>query len=260
MGCRALVFGGSSGVGYYSSRSLARRGCPVVIAARRLDRLRSAAERLREETGGTLYYVRADLTVPESIESSLESAREMLGGGIDVVIASYGNPSREPLELHEASWSDWVEASKLYLASTAMILKWLVTSNTVKSTFIGISSFTVVEPMPPLVVSDTVRAGLSRLARIASRRYPDKVRPLILLLGSIDTPGARETIRRLAERRGEDPDSLWRREVEGLSPLRRTCRPEELERVVAWLAIDSPEYLTGSTILFDGASLRTSYP
>lgn len=258
-GCRALVTAASRGVGFIAMEALASMGCSIVACSRLMDNIVRASKMILEAYPGARVTPRVcDLRVESSVKELVSHAIRELGG-LDYVIINYGNPSREPLHLHEADWSDWIEAAALYIASTATILRMLVESNPVKATVLIISSFTVAEPMPPLVVSDTVRAGLSRLVRIASREYSGKLRPILLLLGSFDTPGARETVRRIAESRGLSLEDVWRREVEGISPLRRTGRREELMEFIEML-LRSPEYLTGSTILFDGASSRVAWP
>ncbi|MEM0491827.1 MAG: SDR family oxidoreductase [Acidilobaceae archaeon] len=256
--CRGLVTAASRGIGYIASEALASIGCNLIICSRSYERILKASNTLSEHYNVRVEPLECDLRVKDDIIKLIDKAIEVYGG-LDYVIVNYGNPSREPILLHESEWEDWIEASALYLASTALIIKLLVEKNPVKATVILISSFTVAEPMPPLVVADTVRSGLSRLVRVAAREYPDKIRPLLLLLGSFDTPGARSTIEALARKRGIDPGELWKREVESLSPLGRVGGREELIDMII-LLLKSPEYLNGSSILFDGSSSRIALP
>jgi 3-oxoacyl-[acyl-carrier protein] reductase len=75
----ALVTGGSEGIGKVSARTLAAEGARVMICARRPDVLEGAAQEIRQETGGDVVAVRADVTVPEQIERMF-----------DTLIATYG--------------------------------------------------------------------------------------------------------------------------------------------------------------------------
>lgn len=259
MGCKALVTAASRGVGLAVLEALASMGCEVVACSRSYSRIAQACNDISSRYPGVkLTPLECDLRVEDSVRNLMVTAFKELKW-IDYVVVNYGNPSREPLHLHEAEWSDWIEASALYIASTALILKTLIEMNPSKATVVIISSFTVAEPMAPLVVSDTIRAGLSRLVRIAAREYPGRIRPILLLLGSFDTPGARETVRRIAESRGLDPEVVWRGEVEGISPLRRVGTLKELMEMIKML-LKSPEYLSGATILFDGATSRVAWP
>ena len=246
----ALVTGASRGIGFHIAGALARRGYRLAIMARGKKGLEAAARELRAVGAADVLVFPGDLRVEADVEAAVRSALEAFGG-LDAVAMSYGNPSCEPCLLHEARWSDWLEAASLYLASTATVLRLLASENTRKTSVVLVSSATYLEPMPPLVVADTVRAGLVKLARLASREYPDKLRVNVLLLGSYDTPGARETIRRLAERVGASPEELWDREVRGRTPLGRTGDPEALGELAACL-LEATDYLAGTAILVDG--------
>jgi NAD(P)-dependent dehydrogenase (short-subunit alcohol dehydrogenase family) len=246
----ALVTGASRGIGFHIAAALARRGYRLAVMARRLEGLREAARRLEGLGAREVLVVQGDLRREEDAARAPREAIEAFGG-LDAVVMSYGNPSCEPCMLHEASWGDWLEAASLYLASTATVLRVLIERNPRKASVLLVSSATYLEPMPPLVVADTTRAGLVKLARLASRQYPGKLRVNVLLLGSYDTPGARETIRRLAGRLGVDPGELWDREVRGRSPLGRTGDPGELGELAVCI-LESTDYLAGAAILVDG--------
>ncbi len=256
--CKGLVTGASMGVGFAASKAIASMGCDLAINARGAEKLSEAARLIAGEYGVNVTPIPGDLRVKRDVLNVVFEALKHLGR-VDYAVLSYGNPSREPLKLHEAKWEDWMEAASLYIASTASIFKALIERNSSKATVIVVSSFTVAEPMPPLIVADTLRAGLSRLVRVAAREYPEKLRPILLLLGSFDTPGARRTIEKIAKQKGEEPEELWKKEVEGISPLKRTGTMEELSNLIKTL-LKSPEYLAGATILFDGATSRIAWP
>jgi NAD(P)-dependent dehydrogenase (short-subunit alcohol dehydrogenase family) len=253
-----VVLGGSRGLGFHAARAIASLGCHVLLVARGVEGLRRAASEISEVYPVEVDYVAGDLRVEGTARGAVRRAVSRWGR-VDHVVAAYGNVSGEPLEIHEAGWRDWMEAAALYVASTGELVRALVEENPGRATLLLISSFTVAEPMSPLVVSDAARAALSRIVRVAARRYPGRVRPILLLAGSFPTPGALATVERIARRRGVDPGELWVREVEGRSPLRRSGSLLEFERLVASI-LRAPEYLTGATILFDGASSRVAWP
>lgn len=251
-GKAALVTGGSRGVGYLSAEALAARGFNLTLVARDPGRLRKAAEALSSLYNVEVQYLPSDLRVEGTMEKAVRTAVDSWGG-LDVIVMSYGNPECEPCTLDEASWRDWLEAVRLYLAPTAETLKTLARVNTRRARFIVFSSFTTRETHDYLVVADTVRAGLPVMLRAAARLYAPKVIPILVILGSIDTPGARATVSKIAEKLGRDPGEFWSMEVEGRSPLKRTASRDEFKALISFLA-EAPEYMAGSTVYFEGAS------
>ncbi|MGC9112981.1 SDR family oxidoreductase [Acidilobus sp.] len=253
MGCNAIVTGASRGVGLEAARALASRGCDELLVARDRAGLEEAAREISSKYGVKAIPRPADMTSRES-EAVVDDARSLLGD-IDVAFVSYGNPPCEPCEPADASWDDWQYAASMYLVFPARLMGRLARVNGRKATVILVSSFSSRSPMWPTGVSDVVRAGLPAMAKLFSRAYPGSLRVIVLELGSFRTPGADRLIGELARREGVSAEDYWSR-VASMSPLRRLGRPEELRELIAWLAF-SPEYLTGTTVLFDGATLQS---
>src|SRR5262245_8044265 len=86
-GKRAVVTGGSRGIGRAIAHSLAQEGCDVVIGARTESTLHEAATAIAAETGRRIEPVVVDTTSLESIEAFIAAAAGALGG-IDILINS----------------------------------------------------------------------------------------------------------------------------------------------------------------------------
>ena len=254
--CWALVTGASRGIGYLASRSLASMGCNLILGARGLEGLRQAAESLQDEYGVEVVPVPLDMRSQASVDSFISSALEAAAYNIGVAALSTGNPMCEPCSLDEASWWDWIEATQLYVASIHQIMRRLAHESATRPVrVIVFSSWTIREPQPMLSVADVVRAGLPNMIRLAAREWPGRLVPILVLLGSFDTPGARRTVEEIAKRIGRDPETFWKEQVEALSPLGRAGRPEELMELVAFLA-RAPEYMAGTIVEFHAASTK----
>jgi len=255
LGCNSIVTAASQGLGYAAAEALAERGCNLLIASRDKKSISLARKKISEKYKVEVIDITTDLRNEKDVKKLIDEAFNKFKA-IDVVVMNYGNPSCEPCELTETTWSDWIEAASMYIASSALVSKGLILRNSKKTTMIIISSFTVIEPSSYLIISDVVRSGLTRLAKILARKYSDKLKTIVLLLGSFKTPGAIKTISKIARVRGETFESFWKRKVEELSPLRRSGKIEEFKKIISWLALDSPEYLTGTSIVFDGSTTR----
>lgn len=86
----ALVTGASSGIGEAASRSLAMRGCRVVVCARRLDRLQALADEIGAAgDGGEAFPLRLDVTQPGQAETVVRQSIERYGS-LDIVVNNAG--------------------------------------------------------------------------------------------------------------------------------------------------------------------------
>ncbi|CAI1493677.1 Dehydrogenases with different specificities (Related to short-chain alcohol dehydrogenases) [Thermococcus nautili] len=257
-GMGVVVTASSRGIGFNVARELLRRNARVVISSRNQENLRKALDELSGY--GEVYAVEANLFDQRDLENLVKESWELLGG-VDALVWNAGNVRCEPCLLHEAGYIDWIEASALHTVApgyltTLLVQTWLERKR--KGVLVYLNSVSIKEPMPPLVLADVTRAGLVQLAKSVSRTYGSKgIRAYSVLLGSFDTPGARENLRAVAEARGEPFEETWEREVLGRTPLHRTGRWSELGSLVAFLLSDDAEYMLGSTVVIDGAMTRS---
>jgi NAD(P)-dependent dehydrogenase (short-subunit alcohol dehydrogenase family) len=94
-GKRALVTGGSRGIGKAVARTLAEEGCDVVIAARDPDRLAAAAAELRAATGRTIVGVTVETGDDASVRAMVAQAKDALGT-IDILVNNAAKPGGGP--------------------------------------------------------------------------------------------------------------------------------------------------------------------
>jgi NAD(P)-dependent dehydrogenase (short-subunit alcohol dehydrogenase family) len=90
-GKKAIVTGGSQGIGKAIARELAREGVAVAIVARNKEKLDAAAKELSAETGGRVIGLAADVTSKEQVEAMVASAAEQLGG-LHILVNSGSSP------------------------------------------------------------------------------------------------------------------------------------------------------------------------
>ena len=91
-GKRAIVTGGSKGIGKAVARALAMEGCDVVVASRTFDVLDATAKELSAETGRSITAVPVDTGVGESVARLVSEAQRILGG-VDILVNSAAKPS-----------------------------------------------------------------------------------------------------------------------------------------------------------------------
>ncbi|MCE4617561.1 MAG: SDR family oxidoreductase [Desulfurococcales archaeon] len=253
---QALITAASRGIGYHIARAFAGKGYHTIIASRDKLRGKAVADKFRILYDTNVEWRRLDFRDKESIS---RLAQELHPPPAAVVINT-GNPLCEPCDPLDSGYDDWLDAARIYLAGPLYLASQLVkgalqTQHEISVTFI--SSISVVEPMRYLGVADTVRAGITRWAKLISRLHAEKgVRANVILLGSYDTPGARTLVKKIAELTSSQPKDIWEKEVLGKIPCKATGNPDELGNLVFSITTEY-KYISGAVIPVDCSMSRS---
>src|SRR5437868_14745309 len=119
-GKAALICGASSGLGYAVAEALAREGCRVAINGRTPGSLRTAADKLRNDTGTEVVALPADVSVPTEAERLVAEATKAFGK-VDILMANAGGPPAGPFLSHDQA--SWVKALETNFLSTFSLFR-----------------------------------------------------------------------------------------------------------------------------------------
>jgi len=247
----AVVMGASAGIGRAVALELAREGARVVVAARNEGRLKRAAEEISAETGAEVVPVAADAAAPDGADRVVEEAVRRWGT-VHVAFANAGGP---PGTSYESTTVEQVlEAVELNLLSTVRLARAAIPHMKAQrwGRFVALTSVSVKQPIPGLILSNTARAGVVGFVKtMAGELAPHGITCNVVAPGYVRTGRMEELTRGRAAAEGRAEAEVLA-ETERRIPAGRLGDPEELAAVVAFLASDRASYLTGATIQVDG--------
>ncbi|MFP9135688.1 SDR family oxidoreductase [Devosia sp. XGJD_8] len=234
-GKRALVLGGSRGLGAASADALRAEGVTVLAASRSGD-------------------YKVDLADPASVAALIERVRGE--GGVDILVNNSGGPKAGPAQ--GQSSADWLAAFQTMATSLYAITDGLLPQMIERGwgRIITIGSSGVLAPIPGLALSNAVRGAVAGWSKtLAAEVAAQGITVNMVLPGRIDTDRVRELDSGKAQRSGstlEDVQAASRRDI----PLGRYGQPEEFGAVVAFLASRQASFVTGSMLRVDGGMIR----
>jgi 3-oxoacyl-[acyl-carrier protein] reductase len=251
----ALVAAASKGLGRASALALAGEGARVAICARDRGELETARDHIAENTGAEVVAVPADVATEEGAVGFVREGSEALGG-CQILVANAGGPPSG--EVSGFSDDDLRQALDLNLLSTVRMAREAIPRmrQAGYGRIVVISSSSVKQPVPGLVLSTTARAAAAGWARhLADEVAGDGITVNTVLPGRFDTDRVRWLLGRRAESEGLSPDEVARKDAEAI-PAGRIGDPDELGAVVAFLCSGRASYVTGAFVSVDGGLYR----
>ena len=246
-GARALVGGGSRGLGGAIAETLAAEGAKVAIVSRPGPGLDAQAERL----GGLA--VPADLSTKDGPADAVAAAVDAWGG-LDLLVINTGGPP--PGRFEDLDEEAWLRAIDGTLLSTLRLLRAALPAlrDGRDPAILIVLSSSVREPIPALTTSNLIRPGLAGLLK----SLVDEIAPIRingLAPGRLATGRIGQLDAARAAAAGVEVAEVQRQTIARI-PLGRYGDPAELGRVGAFLLSPAASYVTGAIVPVDGGMVR----
>jgi 3-oxoacyl-[acyl-carrier protein] reductase len=246
-----IVTGASQGMGRAASTAFAAEGAKLAICARNQKTIKAAGEQIGQQHKCEVLTEALDITDFEAVRRFIAWVAERLGR-IDVCVANSGGPpARNFLSTTLEEWRRSVDVNFLAFVNLAREVIPHMQRNR-WGRFITITSVSVKQPIPDLVMSNAVRASVVGLVKSLSNEFGKDG----ILVNNV-APGytATERLTELAGTRalaaGVNQKEIYDRWA-AETPVRRIARPEEVADAIVWLASERASYITGQTLLVDG--------
>ena len=244
-GTAAIVGGASAGMGFAIAEALAAEGCSVTMCARGEGRLEEAAARIPGAIG-----IAGDVRYPALLQRLVDET-VAARGRVDIVVNNAGGPPPGTFEsIADDAWADAFELSlRSVVRLTRLALPHLRASG--RGRVVNITSWSVREPIPNLMLSNAIRPGVVGWAKtLAQEVGREGITVNTIAPGKIDTPRVRELWSH-----HPDPEAAAKRDIEAI-PVGRLAAPAEVGALVAYLCSQHAGYITGAVLPIDGGALR----
>jgi 3-oxoacyl-[acyl-carrier protein] reductase len=252
----AIVAAASKGLGRAVAEELAREGAEVAICARTAADLLKAATRIQSAAGREVFWQAVDVGNAAEVSRFVTSVEKRFGR-VDICVTNTGGP---PSKLFAATtdedWRTWIDQllmSTVYFAQEVLPRmqkrKW--------GRFLTITSYSVKQPVEGLLLSNSLRAGVTGLVRTLANEYAiHGITVNNLCPGYTRTDRLDDLAGMMAARTGATPEEVfegWKK----LIPAGRLGSPEEFASVATFLASERASYINGVSLTVDGGTTRS---
>ena len=251
----ALVTAASKGLGKAVALRLAQEGARVALCARGEGLLCETAAEIETETGQQALPIPADVSDPAAVDALVESTVERFGG-LDILVVNAGGPP--PGQFLDLTPDDWEAAVQLTLMSAVRLCYGAspVMKERGAGSILAMTSITVKQPLPNLILSNSLRLGVTGLIKtLADELGPFGIRANSICPGWTRTTRVDQLLRDRAERNSTTPEKEATK-ITAAIPLGRMGTPEEFAAAAAFLVSPAASYVTGVSLLVDGGMYR----
>ena len=251
----ALVAAASKGLGRAVAEELAAEGVSLVLCARGNDELQATCAAIAAAHGVPVLGIAADVAVAADVARVVQAAQARFGR-IDVLVTNAGGPPAGTFDTLSSEM--WQAATQLLLTSVVELIRAVLPGMKERGwgRILNITSISVKQPVANLMLSNSLRAAVTGMARtLATEVAPFGITVNNILPGYTRTERVVSLAEAAAVREGISAAAAtarWEAEI----PMRRLGEPREFAALAAFLCSERASYITGTSVPVDGGWIR----
>jgi NAD(P)-dependent dehydrogenase (short-subunit alcohol dehydrogenase family) len=257
-GRRAVITGGSVGIGLAVAKSLAAEGVDIIIMARDKARVEREATEIARRYGVKSLGISADVAKKEDIDRATARIAEFFDG-IDILINNAGTGTSETIM--EAPDEKWNHFWELHVMAAVRLSRAMVPEMRKRGggVILNTASICAKQPLGYEPIYNTTKAALVMMSKcLANELIKDNIRVNIVNPGLILTPDWRKTAGILTQGTDITADQYLDKIAKDNAPIGRFGTPEELANFYVFLCSPRSSYCVGSSYYVDGGWLKTA--
>lgn len=255
---KALVTGSSRGLGYATAHLLAEEGALIAVNSRSQEKADDAAHRIAAGTGANVFGLAGDVTNPHIPAQLVEQAAQALGG-LDILVTNSGGPPPGAFEsFDDEAWARAIDLSFMnHVRLIRASLPYLRKSSC--AAVLTITSYSVKQPIPNLVLSNSIRAATTGLTKtLAIELGGEGIRFNSILPAWTETERVYDLMHNRAQQKGTSLEEEIRKQAAD-SPLGRMGTPREFANAAVFLLSPAASYITGVMLTIDGGMYKGTF-
>ncbi len=251
----ALITGSSRGLGYATALILAQEGARLAINSRDPDKLSAAGKKIKDLTENEPFMIVGDVAAAQTPKNVVDQTVKHYGG-LDILVTNAGGPPAGNFE--SFSDEDWQKAIDLTFLSHVRLIRYAlpVLKQSKTPSVLTITSYSVKQPIPNLVLSNSIRAATVGLTKsLALEMAKEGIRFNSILPAWTDTDRVQELMAARARLNNTTIEEEIQKQAKD-SPMGRMATPEEFARAAAFLVSPVASYITGVMLSIDGGMYK----
>ena len=251
----AVVGAASRGIGKAVAIGLAAEGVKLAICGRTEGPLREAAVEM-EALGAEVLPITADLTIAAEIDRFTETVLKHFGT-VDILVNNCGGPPTGTFEtIDDGGWASAIE--QVLMMPIRLTRAFLPAMRAQRwGRIVNISSATVKQPLPNMMLSNSLRMAVLGWAKALSREVAsDRILVNTVCPGWTRTERVEDILKQDSAVTGKTMEALEAQRSAGI-PLGRIGEAREIAALAVFLASEPAGYITGTAIAVDGGAVHT---